>query len=153
LSVCFEHLLRKERVMSSDGNVVLVYTIYVAVAVGLTIWLARTLFRNGTVFLEDVFTGSPGLAEAVNHLLVVGFYMLSLGYGLYILRATDGMDGLEAAQFLVNRLAVLLVSLAAIHFVNVFVFWRIRVHRERRDLPTPVTATGVIPPAPTDTEW
>jgi len=59
----------------------------------------------------------------------------------------------EAAQFLVNRLAVLLVSLAAIHFVNVFVFWRIRVHRERRDLPTPVTATGVIPPAPTDTEW
>jgi hypothetical protein len=89
----------------------------------------------------------------VNHLLVVGFYMLSLGYGLYILRATGGMDGLEAAQFLVNRLAVLLVSLAAIHFVNVFVFWRIRVHRERRDLPTPVTATGVIPPAPTDTEW
>ncbi len=140
--------------MSSEGNVVLVYTIYVAVAVGLTIWLARTLFRNGTVFLQDVFSGAPGLAEAVNHLLVVGFYMLSLGYGLYILRATDGMDGLAAAQFLVNRLAVLLVSLAAIHFVNVFVFWRIRVHRERRDLPTPVTATGVIPPAPTDhQEW
>ena len=46
--------------MSSEGNVVLVYTIYVAVAVGLTIWLARTLFRNGTVFLEDVFSGAPG---------------------------------------------------------------------------------------------
>ena len=135
--------------MNGNGNVVVVYALYVAVAVGLTIWLARTLFRNGTVFLEDVFSEQPGLAEAVNHLLVVGFYMLSLGYALYILHASRGMDSLEAAQFLVNRLAVLLVSLAAIHFVNVFVFWRVRTHRERRDMPTPVPATGLVPPAPT----
>lgn len=134
--------------MDSNGNVIVVYAIYVAVAVGLTIWLARTLFRNGTVFLEDVFEGSPGLAQAVNHLLVVGFYMLSLGYALYILRATGGMDAFDATQFLVNRLAVLLVSLAAIHFVNVFVFWRIRVYRERRELPTPVRASGFVPPPP-----
>ena len=134
--------------MSSQGNVVAVYIVYVAIAVGLTIWLARTLFRNGTVFLQDVFEGQPGLAEAVNHLLVVGFYMLSLGYGLYILRTSSGMDALQATQFLVNRLAVLLVSLAAIHFVNVFVFWRIRVHRERKDLPTPVKASGFVPAPP-----
>jgi len=134
--------------MGSNGNVIVVYAIYVAVAVGLTIWLARTLFRNGTVFLEDVFEGSPGLAQAVNHLLVVGFYMLSLGYALYILRGTGGMDAFDATQFLVNRLAVLLVSLAAIHFANVFVFWRIRVYRERRELPTPVRASGFVPPPP-----
>jgi hypothetical protein len=74
--------------------------------------------------------------------------MLSLGYALYILRASSGMDALEATQFLVDRLAVLLLSLAVIHFVNVFVFWRIRVHRERRNLPTPVKSTGFVPPAP-----
>ena len=138
--------------MIAYENVVVVYTLYVAVAVGLTIWLARTLFRNGTVFLQDVFQDQPGLAESVNHLLVVGFYMLSLGYGLYILRASRGMDSIEAAQFLVNRLAVLLVSLAAIHFVNVFVFWRIRVHREQRNLPPPVAPTGVVPPPPATEE-
>jgi hypothetical protein len=49
--------------MGGNGNVVVVYTIYVVIAVGLTIWLARTLFRNGTVFLQDVFEGQPGLAE------------------------------------------------------------------------------------------
>jgi hypothetical protein len=139
--------------MSGQANVVTVYTLYVAVAVGLTIWLARTLFRNGTVFLQDVFEGQPGLAEAVNHLLVVGFYMLSLGYGLYILHASNGMDALQAAQFLVNRLAVLLVSLAAIHFVNVFVFWRIRIHHEQRNLPTPIPPTKTIPAPPGDAGW
>jgi hypothetical protein len=122
--------------------------VYVAVALGLTVWLARTLFRNGTAFLRDVFLDKPELADAVNKLLVVGFYMLNLGYALYILRASRGLDGFASLQFLVNRLALLLVTLAAFHFVNVFVFWRIRARREQRDLPTPIAAQAIVPPAP-----
>jgi hypothetical protein len=118
------------------------------VAVGLTAWLARTLFRNGTAFLHDVFADRPKLADAVNRLLVVGFYMLNLGYALYILRASRGLDAFEAVQFLVNRLAILLVSLAVLHFINVFVFWRIRARREQREMPPPVAPQVLIPPPP-----
>ena len=50
--------------------------------------------------------------------------------------------------FLINRLALMLVSLAALHFVNVFVFWRIRSRREQRHLPTPVAPQVHIPPSP-----
>ena len=134
--------------MRTDSNSIMAATMYVAVAVGLTVWLARTLYTSGTAFLRDVFHEKPELADAVNRLLVVGFYMLNLGYALYILRAARGLDGFEAVQFLVNRLALLLVSLAAIHFVNVLVFWRIRIHREQRSMPTPVAAQVLIPPAP-----
>jgi hypothetical protein len=131
---------------STNGNSIIVSIIYVAVAVGLTIWLAQTLFRSGTAFLHDVFADKPELADALNRLLVVGFYMLSLGYALYILRASRQLDGFEATQFLVNRFALLLVSLAVLHFVNVTVFWRIRTHREQRNLPTPVSSQGFLPP-------
>ena len=134
--------------MSTNTNAILVSAIYVAAAVGLTVWLARTLFHNGAAFLQDVFEDKPGLAEAVNRLLVTGFYMLSLGYSLYILRASRGLDEFAATQFLVNRLAIMLVSLAAIHFVNVFVFWRIRARREQRHLPTPIAPNATVPPAP-----
>lgn len=134
--------------MGTDGKAILVYVIYVGVAVGLTAWLARTLFKSGTAFLHDVFVGKPELAEAVNRLLVVGFYMLNLGYALYILRASRGLDGFAAVQFLVNRLALLLVSLAAFHFSNVLVFWRIRGRREQRHLPTPVAPQALMPSAP-----
>jgi hypothetical protein len=134
--------------MKTDGNAITVYAIYVFVAVGLTAWLARTLFNSGTAFLQDVFHDKPELAAAVNRLLVVGFYMLNLGYALYILRASEDMSGFEAVQFLVNRLALLLVTLAVLHFVNVFVFWRIRGRREQRDLPTPVVAQATVPSAP-----
>jgi hypothetical protein len=134
--------------MRTDGNAIVVSVIYVAVAVGLTVWLAKTLSENGAAFLHDVFADKPELAVALNRLLVTGFYMLSLGYSLYILRASRVYDGFEAVTFLINRLALMLVSLAALHFVNVFVFWRIRSRREQRHLPTPVAPQIHIPPSP-----
>jgi hypothetical protein len=135
--------------MEGNGYVIGVYVAYVAVAVGLTAWLARTLFHNGTAFLHDVFEDRPALAEAMNKLLVVGFYMLNLGYALYVLRAGRGLDAFAAIQFLVNRLAILLVTLAGLHFLNVFVFWRIRARREQRQLAPPVAPQAhFVPPPP-----
>jgi hypothetical protein len=133
--------------MMGDGNVIAVYVAYAAVALVLTAWLAKTLSTNGAVFLQDVFGDRPGLAEAVNRLLVVGFYMLNLGYAFYVLRAGRGLDAFGAVQFLVNRLALLLVTLAIIHFVNVYVFWQIRGRSERRQLPVPVAPQATVPAA------
>ena len=130
--------------MTGNGNVIAVYVAYGAVAVGLTAWLARTLSHNGAVFLEDVFKDRPGLATAVNRLLVVGFYMLNLGYAFYILRAGSGLDAFTSVQYFVNRLAILLVTLALIHFVNVLVFWHIRNRGEQRQLPVPVAPQAII---------
>lgn len=132
----------------TDENVIVVYVVYVVIAATLTTWLARTLFHNGTAFLHDVFADRPELADAVNRLLVVGFFMLNLGYALYLLRAARGLDAFEATQFLVNRLAILLVTLAGMHFLNVFVFWRIRARREQRTLPYPIAPQVLVPPAP-----
>jgi hypothetical protein len=134
--------------VDGNGYLIGVYMVYAGVAVGLTGWLARTLSRNGAVFLHDVFKDRPGLADAVNRLLVVGFYMLNLGYGFYILRAGGGLDALSSVQYLINRLAVLLVSLAVIHFINVAVFWRIRGHGEQRHLPVPIAPQVVVQSQP-----
>ena len=133
--------------MQGNGYVIGAYAAYAAIAIGLTAWLARTLSRNGALFLADVFKDRPGLAEAVNRLLVVGFYMLNLGYAFTILNAGRDLDAFESVQFLMNRLALLLVTLAGIHFVNVFVFWRIRGRTEQRQLPVPVAPQAVVAPA------
>ena len=138
--------------MNDQGTGITVYFVYVVVAIALTAWLARTLYRSGTAFLHDVFAEKPALADAVNRLLVVGFYMLNLGYALFIVRTSRNLDAFGAVQFVVNRLAVLLVTLAGLHFLNVFVFWRIRARREQRQLPPPVAPQIFFPPAgsPTD---
>ena len=133
--------------------IVITYGIYTAAAIGLTGVLARTLFRNGKIFLEDVFRDQPGMAEAVNHLLVVGFYMLNLGYAFMIFRTEEATTGVEATEVLVSKLGVLLVSLGIIHFVNIFVFWRMRSRHQIDHAFPPIAPTGLVaaPPAPVPT--
>lgn len=132
---------------------ILAYLTYAAIAIPLVVWLARTLFANGATFLEDVFDDQPQLAAAVNRLLVIGFYLLNLGYALLLLTRNDGVaDGLEAVELLITKLGILLLSLGAIHFLNMLVFWRIRSRAGDRHrvpiAPTVIEGPSGPPPAP-----
>lgn len=112
-----------------------VYIIYASISVALTVWLARTLFKNGQVFLDDVFAGKPGMAEAVNRLLVIGFYLVNLGYAALLLRADPASSVVGAIETLAFKLGLLLLSLAVMHFANLLVFHRIRrrINEPRHD--------------------
>jgi hypothetical protein len=116
-----------------------VYLVYAVVAIGITVWLAQTLYRSGAVFLEEVFERKE-VAEAVNRLLVTGFFMINLGYAMFLLKSNRVTDETAAIEVLVRKLGVLLLSLGAVHFVNVAVFWKLRRRNEMRHLPPPVAA-------------
>ncbi|WP_437875944.1 hypothetical protein [Sorangium sp. So ce513] len=121
-----------------DGYMIGVYGAYASVSVGLTIWIARTLFKNGAVFLEDVFAENPRMADAVNRLLVVGFYLVNLGYASLILKADRSATVVEGIEVLSSKLGLLLLSLAVMHFGNLYVFHRIRRRAKLAVLPPPV---------------
>jgi hypothetical protein len=53
---------------------------YLTISIALTIWVARTLVRHGRIFLVDTFLGNELLADSVNRLLAVRFYLLNVGY-------------------------------------------------------------------------
>ena len=122
----------------ADGYLVPVYLAYGVASVALTVWLARTLFKNGAVFLRDVFADKPELAEAVNRLLVVGFYLLNLGYACLLLRADPAPTAVAAIETLAGKLGALLVSLGVMHFFNMFLFHKIRRRAQIANLPPPV---------------
>jgi len=131
-----------------DANyLVPIYLAYSASALALTVWLARSLFRDGAVFLADVFD-EPEIGQAVNRLLVTGFYMLNLGYAFAILKTNRAETATDAFEVLAAKLGVLLLSLALIHFVNLFVFTRIRRHREMASLEPPVAPQRWVTPPP-----
>ena len=130
--------------MNTTAALLTVYLIYGTVAVSLVVWLARTLFRNGEVFLADVFDERPEMAQAVNRLLVIGFYMLNLGYALLLLPGERPEDAVAASELLIRKLGVLLVSLGVIHFVNMYVFWKIRQRRQIDHAPPPVLHRAVL---------
>ena len=127
--------------MRNTEFLVAVYATYAAMSVVLTVWLARTLFRNGAVFLEDVFKEDHRMAEAVNRLLVVGFYLLNFGYACLLLKANGSADLTQAIEVLASKLGLLLLSLGGMHFANLYLFHRIRRRAKLAELPPPVVPT------------
>jgi len=116
-----------------------VYLVYISASLGLTIWLARTLFKNGEVFLEEVFADNPRMASAVNRLLVVGFYLLNLGYAFVTLKAGNQVNTrTEGIETLGVKLGSLLLVLGALHMGNLYLFHRIRRRGQIKLAPPPV---------------
>lgn len=112
------------------------YAAYVALSVAVTVWVARTLHRSGRVFLLDVFAGNIPLADAVNHLLVVGFCLVNFGYVSLMLRARDAIGTPEAAvEALSWKIGLVLLVLGAMHFTNMIVLakYRRRAADDHRD--------------------
>ncbi len=121
-----------------------VYGIYALVSLLLTIGLARVLFRHGQVLLDDVFEGRPEMAEAVNQLLVVGFYLVNFGYALLMMSGGHVHDMQSAVEALASKLGLLLMSLAAMHFANLYLFHRIRRRMRLAHVPPPVMHHGQV---------
>lgn len=103
------------------------YLLYLAITVPLVVFVARTLHRHGAVFLREVFDGDDALARSVNHLLVVGFYLLNLGYVSLFLRTDDDVVGGEGVLELVSKkVGIVAIILGVVHLANVFVFNTLR---------------------------
>lgn len=128
---------------------VVAYAVYLLVSIALTVWVARTLSRNGRIFLADVLRGNAQLADAVNHLLVVGFYLVNLGFVALYLRAADTVASIRGlVETLSLKLGVVLLALGVLHLANVYVLSRIRRRGAmvREQLP-PVEPQGFTAPA------
>jgi len=125
-------------------NVVVVsYVVYLLISIGLTIWVAHTLHKNGRIFLVDVFHGNEPLADSVNHLLVVGFYLINLGYvSLALKLGYDVQNTREGIEALSWKIGMVLVVLGCMHFFNLYIFSRMRRRASLVDAPPPVMPDG-----------
>ncbi|MDT9592658.1 hypothetical protein RDV89_06250 [Nocardioides zeae] len=122
------------------------HVVYLAVALPLTVWVARTLFDNGTTFLTEVLDQRATLAAAVNRLLVAGFYLVTIGFVLLFLRAGGRVDGVtDLVETLSVKLGVVMLVLGLVHFANVLAFNSVRRRRAPAASPAPAG-----PVAPTD---
>lgn len=123
------------------------YVAYLAISVALTVWVARTLHKNGRIFLVDSFLGNEKLADSVNHLLVVGFYLINIGYvSLALKYGAAAANAQEMMESLSTKVGLVLLVLGFMHFFNLFVFAKMR-KRALSHGPPPILAHGVAMPS------
>lgn len=117
------------------------YMVYLAISLAVTVWVARTLYKNGRVFLVDAFRGNSELAGSVNHLLVVGFYLINVGYVTQALSTDKNIVNLRGAIELVStKIGTILLVLGAMHFFNLYVFNHLRHRGDAHRNTTPPVA-------------
>lgn len=125
------------------------YLVYVTLSVLLTVWVARTLSKHGLPFLADVFRGNPLLATSVNRLLVVGFYLLNLGFVSFNLRlGLRVWDAAQATEELSTKVGLVLLVLGGWHFVNLWILQRMRQRALLGEAPPPVPPDALLTGSP-----
>jgi hypothetical protein len=121
------------------NETVLTYGLYLAIAITLTIWVARTLHKSGRIFLVECFHGNEELADSVNHLLVVGFYLINIGFVSLYLKTTEDVLGARGVfEALSGKMGVVLLVLGGMHFFNLVVFTKMRKRAHLATMPPPV---------------
>ena len=100
---------------------IITYAIYVAVSAIVTVWVGHSLHKNGRVFLVENFQGREHLADSVNHLLLVGFYLINIGFVSLALRFGGRPDTIvESIEYLSTKIGIVIVVIGVMHFFNMF---------------------------------
>jgi hypothetical protein len=111
------------------------YGLYVGVSLAITYWVGRSLNRNGRVFLVENFDGNQALADSINHLLLVGFYLVNIGFVALALRyGAKPTDAVEAVEFLSTKIGLAVVVLGGMHFFNMMMLVKFRRSRLLRTI-------------------
>jgi len=124
-----------------------IYLAYTLVSVLMTAWVARTLHRNGRIFLLEAFNDNEEMADSVNHLLVVGFYLINLGFiFLFLHYGAKPVNLEEGVEYIATKLGVVLLALGGMHFFNMFNFDRMRKKGRRASLNNPPAGGSGLTP-------
>ncbi len=103
------------------------YAFYLVISIALTVWVANVLFKNGRIFLVDIFHGNAQLADSVNRLLVVGFYLVNIGYMSLVMKEESAIASTQVVlEVLSHKLGLIILILGAMHFLNLLVFFKLR---------------------------
>jgi hypothetical protein len=103
------------------------YFTYLPISILLTIWVGHTLFKHGRIFLVETFHNDTALADAVNRLLLTGFYLINIGYCVYTLKIMRPVgDFQEMIEVLSLKTGLIILILGGMHFFNLFVFFKLR---------------------------
>ena len=148
-------------------KIVLAYLVYLPLALGLTYYVAHTLFTNGRTFMLDIFKGKEDIANATNKLFEVGFYLLNMGFALLMLRIDQGEEHVydehlqttvttfthaldtnqEVVEVLASKVGGFAIYLGVMLFLNLYLFFRGR-KKSRQSMMPPVPVPVPVVTAP-----
>lgn len=125
-----------------NSKIIIGYIIYLPIVMALTIYISKMLFKNGKLFMIDIFKGNEDIALATNKLFEIGFYLINIGFALYIMKIYGYSRNYEMSnqtlmEILSKKIGGFTIYLGAMLFFNMFLFFRGR--KKSRQITTRTT--------------
>lgn len=125
-----------------NTKIIIGYIIYLPIVVLLTIYISKMLFKNGKLFMIDIFKGKEDIALATNKLFEIGFYLINIGFALFIMKiyyysGNDTMSYQTLMEILSRKIGGFTIYLGIMLFFNLFLFFRGR--KKSRRVKTTIT--------------
>jgi len=111
---------------------IITYSVYIILTILLTIWVGKTLFINGRIFLLDIFSKNEELVDSINKLLLIGFYLINFGYVLHNLAIYKTIrNAAESIEMLSLKIGFIVIVLGVMHFINLIVLFLFRSRSQK----------------------
>ncbi|MCA0153983.1 hypothetical protein [Winogradskyella vincentii] len=112
-----------------NSKIVIGYAIYLPIVIVLTIYISKMLFKNGKHFMIDIFRGKEDIALATNKLFEIGFYLINIGFALYIMKiygysSNYDMSNQTLMEILSKKIGGYTIYLGVMLFLNLYLFFR-----------------------------
>jgi hypothetical protein len=109
----------------NTNYLLIAYMVYLPVSILLTWYVAHTLFKNGRIFMLDIFHGKTEIAFATNKLFEVGFYLVNVGFALWILEIYNELTtAQDTIEVLSKKIGGFAIYLGVMLFMNLYLFFR-----------------------------
>lgn len=100
------------------------YIIYLSLMVFLIVYVGRYFYTNGRIFIISLFNDNVQLADQVNKLLLIAYYLFNIGYAFLKLSDWEKISSMEALLgSLTTNMATLILILAVTHYFNMLVIY------------------------------
>lgn len=125
----------------------LTYLLYIGISLTMTFAVGHTLNKNGYIFLMENYADKTQLAKAINNMLLVGFYMINIGFISYTLKINAGQpqNYAQLMEFLSVKVGFIAIVLGVMHFALMFALQKYSYQR----VPNPLVAKPHKPVKPT----
>jgi len=128
-----------------EAPVVNTYLAYLAISIILTVWVGHTLHKNGRPFLVHAFDGNALLADSINNLLLVGFYLVNFGFVTIALKTDSQVNDLrQSIELLSLKVGMVLLVLGGMHFFNMHMLHKLGRRRAKPPLSPPGLGQTVL---------
>ena len=112
-----------------NSKIIIGYIIYLPIVILLTVYVSKLLFKHGKLFMIDIFKGKEDIGLATNKLFEIGFYLINIGFALYIMQiygynSNNTISSQTLIEILSKKIGGFTIYLGMMLFFNLFLFFR-----------------------------